>query len=241
MNKRILIVEDDKDIRDILKYNLEKERGVSVLTSATGDEGLKLAMEARPHLIILDLILPGMTGTEVCRALRQNAETKETPIIMLTALASEADKVLGLELGADDYITKPFAMREFLARIRAALRRVEVQSDRVEAYDDQKLSIDFDNYHAQLLGRELKFTFKEISLLKILVGNTGRVLTRDKILDAVWGYNYYGETRTVDVHIRRIRKKLGTEADNYIETVVGVGYRFRSQKNPDNPSMPATA
>jgi DNA-binding response OmpR family regulator len=171
MNKRILIVEDDKDIRDILKYNLEKERGVSVLTAAAGDEGLKLALEARPHLIILDLVLPGMTGTEVCRALRQNAETKETPIIMLTALASESDKVLGLEL-ADDYITKPFGMRELLARIRAALRRVEVQSDR-GSIRRSKLSIDFDNYHAQLLGHELKFTFKEISLLKILVGMLG--------------------------------------------------------------------
>jgi two-component system alkaline phosphatase synthesis response regulator PhoP len=241
MNKRILIIEDDNDIRDILKYNLEKERGVSTLTAGTGDEGLKLAMEAKPHLIILDLVLPGMTGTEVCRVLRQSEETKETPIIMLTALASESDKVLGLELGADDYITKPFGMRELLARIRVALRRVEVQQFRVEAYDDQKLFVDFENYHIQLNGRELKFTFKEFSLLKILVGNAGRVLTRDKILDAVWGYNYYGETRTVDVHIRRIRKKFGTEADHYIETVVGVGYRFRSQKILGDSSVPVSA
>ncbi|MFN8006504.1 MAG: response regulator transcription factor [Terriglobia bacterium] len=229
MNKRILVIEDDKDIRDILKYNLEKERGVSVLTAATGDEGLKLALEARPHLIVLDLILPGMSGTEVCRTLRRSEETQEIPIVMLTALASESDKVLGLEIGADDYITKPFGMRELLARIRAALRRRELQPDQVDIYDDQTLRIDFENYQVLLRGQELRLTFKEFSLLKILVGNAGRVLTRDKILDSVWGYNYYGETRTVDVHIRRIRKKLGDDADDYIETVIGVGYRFRSK------------
>jgi two-component system, OmpR family, alkaline phosphatase synthesis response regulator PhoP len=241
MNKRILIIEDDKDISDILKYNLEKERGISVLTAATGDDGLKLALDAKPHLIILDVILPGMSGTEVCRTLRLNETTRKTPIVMLTALASESDKVLGLELGADDYITKPFAMRELLARIRAALRRRELQADRVEVYDDRVLYIDFENYQVRLYDRELKLTFKECSLLKILVGNAGRVLSRDKILDAVWGYNYYGESRTVDVHIRRIRKKLGAVADDYIETVIGVGYRFRPRKAPEVSSQRVSA
>jgi two-component system, OmpR family, alkaline phosphatase synthesis response regulator PhoP len=241
MNKRILIIEDDKDIREILKYNLEKEREISVLTAASGDEGLKLALEAKPHLIILDLVLPGMSGTEVCRSLRRNEDTKDTPIVMLTALGSESDKVLGLELGADDYITKPFGMRELLARIRAVMRRKQSESERVEAYDDGILSIDFENYQIHCNGRELKLTFKEFSLLKVLVGNAGRVLTREKILDVVWGYNYYGETRTVDVHIRRIRKKLAKEADNYIETVIGVGYRFKSKKGDNDVSLRVSA
>jgi len=191
MNKRILVIEDDKDICEILKYNLEKERGISVLTSASGDEGLKLALEARPHLIILDLVLPGM--------------------------------------------------RELLARIRAAMRRKGDESDRVEAYDDGTLMIDFENYQIRCHGRELKLTFKEFNLLKVLVANAGRVLTREKILDAVWGYNYYGETRTVDVHIRRIRKKLAREADKYIETVIGVGYRFRSTKGDNDVSLRVSA
>ena len=236
MKKRILIIEDDKDIVEAIRYNLEKERGFSVLAAPTGDEGLNLVLEVKPHLIILDIGLPGLTGYEVCRILRRDGETRDIPIVMLTARGSESDKVLGLELGADDYITKPFGIRELIARVRAAIRRKEAESGAVEVFDDGKLYMHFGDYVIRFNGREPKLTFKEFSLLKLLVQNAGRVLSRDKILDSVWGYNYYSESRTVDVHIRRIRKKLGPGAENYIDTVIGVGYRFK----PQNPHSQAT-
>ncbi|PYV41634.1 MAG: DNA-binding response regulator [Acidobacteria bacterium] len=236
MKKRILIIEDDKDIVEAVRYNLEKERGFSVLSAKTGDEGLNLVPQMKPHLIILDIGLPGLTGYEVCRMLRRDAETQDIPIVMLTARGSESDKVLGLELGADDYITKPFGIRELIARVRAAIRRKEADSGTLEVFDDGKLYIHFEDYIIRFHGREPKLTFKEFSLLKLLVQNAGRVLSRDKILDAVWGYNYYSESRTVDVHIRRIRKKLGPGAQDYIDTVIGVGYRFKPQNPESQPS-----
>jgi DNA-binding response OmpR family regulator len=238
MKKRILIIEDDKDIVEAIRYNLEKERGFSVRSAQTGDEGLNLALEERPHLIILDIGLPGRSGYEVCRMLRRDAETRDIPIVMLTARGSESDKVLGLELGADDYLTKPFGIRELIARVRAAMRRKEGEPGAIEVFDDGKLYLHFGDYVIRFNGREPKLTFKEFSLLKLLVQNAGRVLSRDKILDAVWGYNYFSESRTVDVHIRRIRKKLGPKAENYIETVIGVGYRFRPQ-NPGPQTSPS--
>jgi DNA-binding response OmpR family regulator len=230
MNKRILIIEDDKDITEAIRYNLEKEKGFSVLAAHTGDEGLNLAFQSKPHLIILDIGLPGLNGYEVCRMLKRDAETREIPILMLTARVSESDKVLGLELGADDYVTKPFGIRELIARVRATVRRREAETDTMEVFDDGRLTIHFRDYVIRFNGREPKLTFKEFNLLKLLVQNSGRVLSRDKILDAVWGYNYYGESRTVDVHIRRIRKKLGPGAEDYIDTVIGAGYRFRSPR-----------
>ena len=235
MKKRILIIEDDKDIVEAIRYNLEKERGFSVLSARTGDEGLNLVLQVKPHLIILDIGLPGLTGYEVCRMLRRDAETRDIPILMLTARGSESDKVLGLELGADDYITKPFGIRELIARVRAAIRRKEEDAGVLEVFDDGKIYIHFGDYVIRFNGREPKLTFKEFSLLKLLVQNAGRVLSRDKILDNVWGYNYYSESRTVDVHIRRIRKKLGPGAEDYIDTVIGVGYRFK----PQNPQPQA--
>lgn len=237
MKRRILIIEDDKDIVEAIRYNLEKERGFSVLSAQTGDEGLNLVLQVKPHLIILDIGLPGLTGYEVCRMLRRDAETRGIPIVMLTARGSESDKVLGLELGADDYITKPFGIRELIARVRTAIRRKEAESGAVEVFDDGKLYIHFGDYVVRFKGREPKLTFKEFSLLKLLAQNAGRVLSRDKILDAVWGYNYYSESRTVDVHIRRIRKKLGPGAQDYIDTVIGVGYRFKPQ-NPEARTSP---
>jgi two-component system alkaline phosphatase synthesis response regulator PhoP len=234
MNKRVLIIEDDKDIIEAIRYNLEKERGFSVLSATTGDEGLNLARQAKPHLILLDIGLPGLNGYEVCRILRGDAETRDIPIVILTARGSESDKVLGLELGADDYITKPFGIRELIARVRVAIRRKDDESAGPEFFDDGRLYIHFNDYVIRFDRREPKLTFKEFNLLKFLVQNTGRVLSRDKILDAVWGYNYYGEPRTVDVHIRRIRKKLGRGSEDYIDTVIGVGYRFKPLNSSEN-------
>jgi DNA-binding response OmpR family regulator len=238
MKKRILIIEDDKDITEAIRYNLEKEKNFVVLVAHTGDEGLNLALQSRPHLILLDIGLPGLDGYEICRILRRDAETREIPILIITARAGESDKVLGLDLGADDYITKPFGIRELIARIRAAFRRKDGESAATEVYDDGRLYIHFGDYLVRFDGQAPKLTFKEFSLLKLLVQNAGRVQSRDKILDAVWGYNYYGESRTVDVHIRRIRKKLGPGVDDYIETVIGVGYRFKRQRPEVENSQP---
>ena len=235
MNKRILVIEDEKDIVEALRYNLEKEKGFSVLSANTGDEGVNLAFQVKPNLIILDIGLPGLNGYEVCRMLRRDVETRDIPILMVTARVSESDKVLGLELGADDYITKPFGIRELIARVRNAIRRRESEHDTVEVFDDGRLHIHFGDYIIRFNGQEPKLTFKEFHLLKLLVQNAGRVLSRDKILDSVWGYNYYGESRTVDVHIRRIRKKLGPGVDDYLDTVIGVGYRFKAVKSASEP------
>jgi two-component system alkaline phosphatase synthesis response regulator PhoP len=236
MKKRILIIEDDKDITEALRYNLEKEKGFTVSIAHTGDEGLNLALQTKPHCVLLDIGLPGLSGYEICRMLRADAETREIPILMLTARVSESDKILGLELGADDYITKPFGIRELIARIRVAIRRKDVDSDSIDVYDDGRLYIHFEDYLVRFEGQEPKLTLKEFGLLKLLAQNPGRVQSREKILDAVWGYNYYGESRTVDVHIRRIRKKLGPGADDYIDTVIGVGYRFKAQPAEAKPS-----
>ena len=242
MNKRVLIIEDDKDIVEAVRYNLEKEKGFSVLAAHSGDEGLQLAFEMKPHLIILDIGLPGMNGYEICRQLRRDPQTRDVPILILTARGTESDKVLGLELGADDYVTKPFGIRELVARVKAASRRKEAESETLKVFDDGELYIHFGDYVIRFKGREPKLTLKEFNLLKLLIQNQGRVLSRDKILDAVWGYNYYGESRTVDVHIRRIRQKLGEGADDYIDTVIGVGYRFKALKpKADDPSLVANS
>ncbi len=230
MAKRILIIEDDKDIAEAVRYNLEKDRAFSVTVAQTGDEGLNVAFQTKPNLILLDIGLPGLSGYEICRTLQRDQQTRDIPIVMLTARATESDKVLGLELGADDYITKPFGIRELVARVRTVIRRNESGTDSVQIFDDGRLFIHFADYLIRFDGREPKLTFKEFNVLKLLIQNAGRVLSRDKILDAVWEYNYYGESRTVDVHIRRIRKKLGPGAEDYIDTVIGVGYRFRNPK-----------
>ena len=169
MNKRVLIIEDDKDIIEAIRYNLEKEKGFSVLSAHTGDEGVNLALQVKPSLILLDIGLPGLNGYEVCRILRRDAETRDIPIIILTARVSESDKVLGLELGADDYVTKPFGIRELIARVKTAIRRKEDESECLKVFDDGKLSIHFEDYVVRFNGREPKLTFKEFSLLKLLV------------------------------------------------------------------------
>ena len=224
MTRPILIVEDDPDISESLKYNFERE-GLPAITALTGEAGLAAALNERepPSLIILDLMLPGMSGIELCRRLRREPATRRTPIIMLTAKASESDRVTGLDLGADDYITKPFSVRELLARVRAVMRRLDETS--VRTYEDDHLLIDFDDVRVVCNGQKVKLTNKEFSLLSVLAKSADRVITRQQLLDNVWGYSYYGDTRTLDVHIRRLRQKLG-ECGDCIETVVGVGYRF---------------
>ena len=224
MSRPVLIVEDDPDIAEGLRYNLERE-GLDARVALTGERGLALALDQKspPALVILDLMLPGMSGTELCRRLRREPATRRTPIIMLTARTSEAERVAGLDLGADDYISKPFSVRELMARVRAVLRRADESA--AARYEDARLSIDFGDMRVACDGEAVKLTRKEFSLLATLARGAGRVATRQQLLDNVWGYEYYGDTRTLDVHIRRLRQKLGACGDA-IETVVGVGYRF---------------
>jgi two-component system alkaline phosphatase synthesis response regulator PhoP len=224
MNRPVLIVEDEPDIAEGLRYNLERE-GLRAVVAETGERGLEIALDKNnpPALILLDLMLPGMSGTELCRRLRREPATRRTPIIMLTARGSEAERVQGLELGADDYVTKPFSVREVVARVRAVLRRADDASS--ARYEDSKLEVRFDDMHVLCEGSEVRLTRKEFALLSALARRPGKVATRTQLLDEVWGQQYYGDTRTLDVHIRRLRAKLGPCGD-CIETVVGVGYRF---------------
>jgi two-component system, OmpR family, alkaline phosphatase synthesis response regulator PhoP len=227
LRRRILIVEDDEDIANSIRYNLEREATFEVRIAATGEEGLKEIQRSAPALILLDVNLPLMSGFELCRRLRRDDETSKIPVVVLTARTDESDRVLGLQLGADDYVVKPFSMRELVARIHAVLRRTEGEGALSPVYEDENLFIDYDNFIVQVKGQDVRLTRKEFALLRLLSEARGRVLTRDYLLDRVWGLDYYGESRTLDVHIRRVRKKLDLEA--YIETVIGVGYRFVGQ------------
>jgi DNA-binding response OmpR family regulator len=230
-----LIIEDDPDIAESLRYNLGRE-GFTALVAETGEKGLAAALDKKnpPSLVLLDLMLPGMSGTELCRRLRREPQTRRTPIIILTARGSETERVAGLDLGADDYITKPFSVREVVARVRAVLRRSDDAAAAV--YEDEKLHVSFEDMHVSCEGAEIKLTRKEFALLAALARRPGKVATRQQILDDVWGHEYYGDTRTLDVHIRRLRQKLGICGDS-IETVVGVGYRFVGC--PTLPGAPA--
>ncbi|HEX8150747.1 MAG TPA: response regulator transcription factor [Pyrinomonadaceae bacterium] len=231
MNRPVLIVEDEPDIAEGLRYNLERE-GLSVVVAATGEKGLAAALDRSnpPCLILLDLMLPGMSGTELCRRLRREPQTRRTPVIILTARGSESERVAGLELGADDYVTKPFSVRELVARVRAVLRRTEESSAAV--YEDERLRVNFEEMKVVCAGQGVKLTRKEFGLLSVLARRPGRVATRDQLLDEVWGQQYYGDTRTLDVHIRRLRQKLGA-CGECVETVVGVGYRFKGCSGDD--------
>ena len=220
----ILAVDDEVHILELISFNL-KAAGYHVVTALTGEEALKRCEVERPSLVLLDIMLPGIDGLEVCRRLKGDRMTSNIPIIMLTARGDEVDKILGLELGADDYITKPFSVRELGARVKSLLRRVAPQQEsEPQTLRAGDIMIDITNYEAFKGGEKLSLTLKEFELLKVLVLSRGKVLTRDFLLDRIWSYEYYGETRTVDVHIRHLRQKLGEEP--YIETVRGVGYRF---------------
>jgi DNA-binding response OmpR family regulator len=224
---RILIVEDDRDIALSLRLKLERDGGYRVDTVVDGAEGLRAAVDSPPNLVLLDINLPGMDGFEICRRLRKDPATAAIPIIMLTARIDETDRVAGLEFGADDYITKPFSPKEALARVRALLRRSGRADEAVESLVDAPLRVDVAERVARVGDRDLGLTRKEFDLLAELLRQRGRVLTRERLLETVWGYDYPGETRTVDVHVRRLRQKLGAPVDERIETVVGVGYRYR--------------
>lgn len=228
MTGRILIIEDDPDIAESVSYNLKRE-GFRTEVAQSGEKGLRLALEGKtsPALIVLDLMLPGMSGTDLCRRFRREPATAKTPIIILTAKASESDKVTGLELGADDYMTKPFSVKELVARVRAVLRRAK--EDTAKRFEDGTLTIEFEEMRVSCSGNDIKLTRKEFDLLSILARNANRAMSRERLLDGVWGYNYYGDARTLDVHIRRIRQKLG-DCSTYIETIVGTGYRFVAGK-----------
>ncbi|HKA21991.1 MAG TPA: response regulator transcription factor [Blastocatellia bacterium] len=219
----IVVVEDDEDIAESIGYNLERE-GYSLLVARSGEDALALILDRPPNLIILDLNLPHMNGFELCRRLRAENTTDRVPILMLTARGDEADKVLGLNLGADDYITKPFSMRELVARVNAALRRSEASAADTRIIDNGLLKIDPSTFTATYHGRKLRLTRKEFALLSEMARNHGRVLTRERLLDRVWGVTYCGDSRTLDVHIRRLRQKL--EDPDAIETVTGIGYRL---------------
>src|SRR5882762_6681340 len=224
MAKSALIIEDDTDIAESVRYNLEAE-GFTTAVASSGEQGLALALNSPspPMVIVLDLMLPGMNGMELCRRLRRENQTRRIPIIMLTAKTSEADRIAGLDIGADDYLAKPFSVKELLARVRAVLRRVDDEPG--ECYEDGRLTIDFGDVRATCDGANVKLTNKEFQLLSALAKKSSRVVNRQQLLDQVWGYSYYGDARTLDVHIRRLRQKLGACGD-CIETVVGVGYRF---------------
>jgi phosphate regulon transcriptional regulator PhoB len=225
---RILIVDDEKDLVDLLSYNLEKE-GYAVLRAYDGDEALKIIRSRKPDLILLDLMLPGIQGMEICRIVRKNPETAALPIIMLTARGEEVDRIIGLEMGADDYVTKPFSVRELLARVRAVLRRYEAapaEDRKTIRYGD--LFIDHDAHEVTVAGRKVALSPTEFRLLWFLARTPGRVFTREILLDRVWGDDTFVEPRTVDVHIRRLRAQIEPDLSTprFVLTVRGVGYKF---------------
>jgi two-component system response regulator VicR len=229
LNKKILVVDDEKPIADILKFNLEKE-GYSVELAYDGQEAIDKTHNTNPDLILLDIMLPKIDGFAVCKKIRQ---TNQLPIIMLTAKEEEVDKVLGLELGADDYITKPFGVRELLARVKANLRRADIPVDSDtgsgNCIKSGDIVIDLGKYEVKKEGKTIELTLREFELVKYLASQTEQVFTRETLLEDVWGYEYYGDVRTVDVTIRRLREKIEDDSSNpkYIITKRGVGYYFR--------------
>jgi DNA-binding response OmpR family regulator len=223
---RVLIVEDEQDIAGLIKHTLERSGDAQAEIAGSGDVALKAVAAEAPDLIILDLNLPVVGGVEVCRILRSRADSRHIPIIMLTARTGENDRVNGFESGADDYVTKPFSLRELSARVKAVLRRSAKAEERtVPGYEGQHLTADFEAVSVSVDGKAVRLTRREFELLRYLVHNKNRVVSRDRLLERVWGYDRLVETRSVDVHVGRLRGKLG-EAGRQIETVVGLGYRF---------------
>jgi DNA-binding response OmpR family regulator len=222
--RRVLLIEDDADIAEAIGYQMEKA-GLSVRVARTGEEGLE-AVRRGVDLVLLDLNLPGMDGLEVCRMIRRQQTTAHLPIIIVSARADEVDRVLGLEMGADDYVVKPFCLKELAARAKVALRRnAGGNGEPAQGYRDENWEIEFDAYVVRYRGQELRLTHKEFELFRYLVERPGRVLTRERLLERVWGWEKDIDARSIDAHIRRLRLKLG-EARHHVETVVGLGYRF---------------
>jgi two-component system, OmpR family, alkaline phosphatase synthesis response regulator PhoP len=221
--RRVLLIEDDNDIAEAIAYQLEKV-GLQVKVAKTGEEGLE-AVRRGVDLVLLDLNLPGMDGLEVCRMIRRQNTTAHVPIIIVSARADEVDRVLGLEMGADDYMVKPFSLKELAARCKVALRRASGTNEAPQGYRDENFEVEFDSFIVRYQGEEIRLTHKEFELFRYLLERAGRVLTRERLLERVWGYESDVETRSIDAHIRRLRLKLGP-ARNHVETVVGLGYRF---------------
>ncbi len=232
MKKKILVVDDEKDIVDILKYNLERENEFEVLTASNGKEALDLAA-TNPDVILLDIMMPELNGFEVCKQLKGNPATSKIPVIFLTAKENEIDEILGLEIGADDYITKPISPRKVLARLKSVIRRSQnerpVQISFGENIKFKNLEIDTASHSVKIKDREIFFPKKEFQLLHFLMSNRGKVYSREILLNRIWGENIYVVDRTVDVHVAKVREKLGEYAE-YIETIKGLGYRFKDAK-----------
>lgn len=227
MQETILVIEDDTDILNLIAWHLEHE-GFRALKESSGDEGLEAAIREHPCMVILDLMLPGTDGLEVCKTLKRNQDTQNIPVIMLTAKGEEVDRIVGFELGADDYIVKPFSPRELMLRIKAVLRRhaPQQETDEENLLRHKDMVLEPENYRIRIGDKEIHLTVTEFNLLFDLLKNRGRVRSRDILLDRVWGYQFEGYHRTVDTHIRRLRQKIEPYADD-IETVRGVGYRFK--------------
>lgn len=224
---RVLVIEDEESFRDALKFMLSRE-GFDVTLASNGAEGMKLFDSINPDLVLLDLMLPEVSGTEVCKYIRTKSNT---PVIMLTAKDTEIDKVVGLELGADDYVTKPFSTRELLARIKAVLRRGgEIEVDMVGAVEVGPIRMDVERHVLSVNGEAVSMPLKEFELLEFLMRNSGRVLTRGQLMDRVWGSDYVGDGKTLDVHVKRIRSKIEPDPANpvFLTTVRGLGYRFEA-------------
>jgi len=224
MKPKILVVDDEPDALDLIEFNL-RAAGLEVITAADGAEAVKKVKDQQPNLVVLDLMLPEIDGLEVCRLLRRNPATARLPILMLTAKATELDRVLGLELGADDYVTKPFSPRELVLRVKKLLQRLKPAEDDAERFEIGPLTVDIPRHAACIKGKPVVLTATEFKLLVLLIQRRGRVQTRDRLLEEVWGYERSVDTRTVDTHMSRLRDKLGP-AGRYLETVRNVGYRF---------------
>jgi len=233
MQKTILVVDDEKDIVELIAYNLEQE-GFAILRAYDGEKALDLVKLKKPDLMLLDLMLPGINGLDVCRIIRGKLEMAAMPIIMLTAKGEDVDKVVGLEMGADDYITKPFSVRELIARVRAALRRSDIGEDQLKrkTFTSHGLHIDYQTYEVTVKSHKADLGPTEMKLLMLLTQHPGRVYSRDQLLDHVWGDEAFVEPRTVDVHISRLRAAIETDTENpeYILTVRGIGYKFADVK-----------
>ncbi len=232
MNFKILVVDDEKDIVDLLKYNLEKEKEFEVITAHNGKEALASAVDNKPDIVLLDIMMPELNGFEVCKRLKSSTATSKIPVIFLTAKENEIDEIIGLELGADDYIQKPISPRKVIARIKSVFRRIYSDDDKTIKTDDyikyKNLQIDTTAHIVKIDNEEVFFPKKEFQLLHFLLSNRGKVLSRDVLLNQIWGENVYVVDRTIDVHIAKVREKLGDYAD-YIETIKGLGYRFNAE------------
>jgi two-component system, OmpR family, alkaline phosphatase synthesis response regulator PhoP len=239
MKKRILIVAEDKSILEEARQKLDGETDLVTVTAVSCDAGIELALQLKPHLILLDAGLSGLSDDAVCRRLRRDWETNEIPLLVLLDAVGTRGEAFARALGADDYVSKPIVSQELALKVRTMLRHQRNEAGNQRVFDDGRLYIDFDAYLIRVNSCEPKLTLKEFSLLKFLIQNQGRVFSRDKLLDVVWGYQRFGKTRTVDVHVRRIRKKLGLGSEDYIQTIISVGYQFKPQ-NHEHPT-PLTA